>query len=87
MTVYQLLPNFFSIDPTKGTELKTSRYSIVRTVQIGGNYKNFHDALVVLWGEYKVLGQNIHPCKRAKCCFHFGLYALFIERILIFSAY
>ena len=33
----------------------------MRKVQIGGNYKNFHHALVALWGNYKVLGQNIHP--------------------------
>ena len=38
------------------------RYFIARNVQIGGNYKNFHHTLVVLWGNYKVLGQNIHPC-------------------------
>ena len=39
------------------------RYFIVRNMQIGGNYKNFHHALVTLWGNYKVLGQNIHPCQ------------------------
>ena len=38
------------------------RYFIECNVQIGGNYKNFHHALVKLWGNYKVLGQNIHPC-------------------------
>ena len=38
------------------------RYSIMHNVQIGGNYKNFHHMLVALWGNYKVLGQNIHPC-------------------------
>ena len=38
------------------------RYFIACNVQIGGNYKNFHRALVALWGNYKVLGQNIHRC-------------------------
>ena len=28
---------------------------------MGGNYKNFHHIFVALWGNYKVLGQNIHP--------------------------
>ena len=37
------------------------RFFIARNMQIGGNYKNFHHALVALWGNYKVLGQNIHP--------------------------
>ena len=35
--------------------------SIAHNMQIGGNYKNFHHVLVALWGNYKVLGQNIHP--------------------------
>ena len=39
------------------------RYFIALNMQIGGNYKNFHHALVALWGNYKVLGQNIHPWK------------------------
>ena len=38
------------------------RYSIAHNVQIGEKYKNFQHALVTLWGNYKVLGQNIHPC-------------------------
>ena len=37
------------------------RYFIALNVQIGGNYKNFHHTLVALWGNYKLLGQNIHP--------------------------
>ena len=35
------------------------RYYIARTVQIGGNYRIFQPALVALWGNYKVLGQNV----------------------------
>ena len=38
------------------------KYSIASNMQIGGNYKNFHHALVPLWGNYKVFGQHIHPC-------------------------
>ena len=34
----------------------------VCNVKIGGNYKIFHHVLVAFWGNYKVLGQNIHPC-------------------------
>jgi len=42
------------------------RYFIARNMQIGGNYKNFHHTLVALWGNYKVLRQNIHPCGKVK---------------------
>ena len=32
-----------------------------RNVQIWGNFKDFYHTLVMLWGNHKVLGQNIHP--------------------------
>ena len=29
-----------------------------------GKYKNFQRTLRVLWGNFKILGQNIHPCQK-----------------------
>ena len=53
------LPNFFDNHPTnskKGANFKILHYAQCANL---GKYKNFHHAL---WGNYKVQGQNIHPC-------------------------
>ena len=53
---------FFKMIQQRAQNGQILGYFIPRNAQIGGNYKNFHHALVVLWGNYKVLGQNIQPC-------------------------
>ena len=63
--------NFYSsihnvISPSLDKKGLILRYLIALNVQIGGNYKNFHHALVELLGNYKVLGQNIHPWFKTK---------------------
>ena len=62
MELYQNLPNFFKMIQQRAQNGQILGYLIAHNMQIGGNYKNFHRVLVALWGNYKVSGQNIHPC-------------------------
>ena len=49
------------------------RYFIARNAQIGGNYKNFHHALVALWGNYKVLGSKYTPLRTIRNARLYGI--------------
>ena len=54
----------------------SSRGQRPETVKMWGNYKSYHHAIVTLWGNYYILGQNIHPwCSHhwSKFCFTINL--------------